>query len=220
MINTYTIIISILVGIVLFFIYYNMTDANDTLQYTLSNIVNRTQQKSKQNKDNIKSVINKKLKEKIKNNKVRQKLMRNENLLENEHNYDNDIEKYNLGSIKYSNTNDEDIDDKRIHKKINNSKYIIPVNDELYNNNNNLIKYHKGNTNDPRMIIKTHDNLDCNAKKRYDLLIEDDYDSMDIFNNNCVLPASSYEQTTNNPNISKELLEENPDFYKDIQSTL
>jgi len=218
--DTYTIIISVLIGAAIFFIYYNMTDANDTFQRTINNILNKKQTNSKIKNETLKSNINKQLKKQMKNEKARRKLMRNENLLENEHNYDNDIERYNLGSVKYSSCNDDDFDETRLYKKIDNSKYIIPVNDELYDNENNLIKYHKGKTYDPRMIIKTPDNLDCNAKKRYDLLIEDDYESMNVFNENCVQPASSYAQTTNNPNISKEILQENPDFYKDIQSTL
>ena len=225
--NTYTILISILLGASLFFIFYNMTGLNRNFTDLFSDINKKilkifdkedihsnNNPKSEQDPEKYRL---KKLKRSL---KVAGKKAKKENLLENEQEYENDIERYNLGSVKYSDRNSDDIDETRLHKSIDNSKYIIPVNDELYDNSNEMMKKVKGESHDPRMIFECGEKLDCNAKKRYDLLIEDDYESMNVFNDNCVQPVSSYDQTTNNPDISKDILNEDPDFYKDIQTTL
>lgn len=107
---------------------------------------------------------------------------------------------------------DNKIDTTRIFKKIDNSTYQIPVEGDIYH----PVKTHKTTPLDPRAITECYTSLDCNAKKRYDLLIVDDFASMDTFNNNCTREISSYSQETNNVDISTNILKEDPDFYKEI----
>ena len=143
----------------------------------------------------------------------------------------NRLMKYSNGSVRYNNrkTNEKDhdehsyhsdddsnhndndnIDHNRIFKKIDNSEYKLPINNKLYNDNNI----------DPRAGPICKQTLDCNSKKRYDLLINDDYDSFDTFNTNCTRDISSYSQETNNPKIDKMLLVENPAIYENISRQL
>ena len=69
---------------------------------------------------------------------------------------------------------------------------------------------------DPRTGPQCIQSLNCDAKKSYDLLLNDDYDSFDVFNSNCTRDISSYSQETNNLKIDKALLMEDPSIYDDI----
>ena len=176
--NDLNYIISILIGVGLFIVYYNMI----------------------QNRHNI-------------NNKLTDKLKKL--------NHENDrLLKYSKGNVNYENkikntkttpttiANDNNIDYTRIYKKIDNSKYIMPHDNNLYNDSSL----------DPRTGQHCKQSLNCDAKKSYDLLITDDYDSFDVFNSNCTSDISSYSQETNNLKIDKALLMEDPSIYDEITS--
>ena len=185
------IVISILIGVGLYIIYYKFINKDDP---SINNI--------KQNrKDRLKySELDKDFNNAFNNPDTNQPY--------------NNVETDEDKLLKYDTnkkTNNK-IDTNRIFKKIDNSKYKIPVEGDIYQS----VKTHKKTPLDPRAITECSVKLDCNAKKRYDLLIEDDFTSMDTFNNNCTRDISSYSQETNNVDISTDILNEDPNFYKEI----
>ena len=182
--NNLNYIISILFGVGLFVVYYNMIqnrqDINKTLTDNLKKQRRHTDRLLTYSKGNVK----------YENKKHRTNNTRN--IAEKQH-------------IANNITNDT-IDHTRIYKKIDNSKYIMPLDNNLYNDNGV----------DPRTGPLCHSPLNCDAKKSYDLLITDDYDSFDVFNSNCTRDISSYSQETNNYKIDKALLMEDPSIYDNI----
>ena len=185
------IVISILIGVGLYIIYYKFINKVDT---SINNL--------KQNRiDRLKySDLDKDFHNAFNNPDTNIPYNNVETDEEKLLKYDTNIKKNNK------------IDHKRIFKKIDNSKYQIPVEGDIYQS----VKTHKKTPLDPRAITECTTKLDCNAKKRYDLLIVDDFASMDTFNNNCTREISSYSQETNNVDISTNILNEKPDFYKEI----
>jgi len=179
------IIISILIGVGLFFVYYNIIHNKNNLNLKLTENINKL----------------------TSDNNALMKYFKGNVKYDNEDKTKSDIEEEKEGP---SNDSTSQIDHTRIFKKIDNSDYKLPVNNKLYNDNNV----------DPRSGPKCNQVLNCNAKKRYDLLINDDYDSFDVFNTNCSREISSYSQETNNPNIDKMLLVENPQIYENISRQL
>jgi hypothetical protein len=167
----------------------------------------------------------KKNKNKNHNQNHNQNHNKNNNKNHNQNNYENDylddkttddLLKYSSSDVRLNNTDDnEEIDETRIYKKIDNSKYEIPVEGDIYQSVPN-IDPNKLPPMDPRAIIQCPDKLDCSAKKLYDILIEDDFESMNNFNTNCSRSGGTYSQKTNNKDISKDILREKPNFYNDI----
>jgi len=120
MMNAYTLVVSLLCGMGLFAIYYNLRyinkSSNESLKTALLNKDN--------NKDN-----NNKNKENI-NNKNKIKTKTN---LENEHDLENERElaKYQISNIKYSDKRDLEVDNTQLFRKIDNSKYEKPIDKNL-----------------------------------------------------------------------------------------
>ena len=172
MISLYTTIVSILFGLGLYAIYYNINFMKFKTNKDLEEVLIKTHEESEKQEKEIKD----------------------------------NIDKYNVSNIKEKKEENNVIDETRIFKKIDNSKYEIPI--------DNAMKI------DPRKKMKNTLKFDCPIRKKHDLLIEDDYKSMDPFNDNCDQPISDFTQETNNLNISKEMLQENPQFYDTISQNL
>lgn len=190
--NNNTVIISILMGVTFFLIYYNFSDKKTNKKESVDDMKRR--------------------------------------LLEETHfNTSDKLLKYNTNKSNKSNRelvedtddteNPDEIDHTRIFKKIDNSKYEIPVEGDIYQAVTRTDPS-KVTPLDPRAIVQCPDKLDCSAKKRYDLLIEDDFESMNDFNTNCSRSGGTYSQETNNKDISKDIINEKPDFYNDINQHL
>jgi len=193
--NNNTVIISILISVTLFLIYYNLAH-NPANKEAVDDMKRRLLEEETQ--FNTSDTL-------LKYNTNKSKLSSDTN--PSPHELDQDPE------------NPDEIDHTRIFPKIENSKYEIPVEGNIYQSVSN-IDPDKVAPLDPRAIIQCPDKLDCSAKKRYDLLIEDDFESMNDFNTNCSRSGGTYSQETNNKDISKDIIKEKPTFYNDISQHL
>jgi len=181
-----TVIISILMGVTFFLIYYNLSD------------------KKTYKKESVDDMKRRLLDEETQFNTTDKLLKYNKNK-SNKSNKSNKLE--------------HDVENPDNRDEIDNTKYEIPVQGNIYQSVSNPDP-NKIQPLDPRAIIECPDKLDCSAKKRFDLLITDDFESMNNFNTNCSRSGGTYSQETNNKDISKDILTEKPDFYNNISQHL
>ena len=199
--NNNLIVISALCGIVIFLIYFNF--------------FNKDNKSSKLNKDKLSKAGDN---DEIMTEKMKRNLLIDPEIvnIRNDNTEEDKLLKFDTNK---EIPIDVEIDETCIYKPVDNSKYEIPVDGSIYKSADNRNPYKKPSS-DPRAILECQDKLDCNAKKRYDLLIEDDFYSMNEFNPNCSRKAGTYSQDTNNKDISKDILNEDPNFYASISQHL
>jgi len=200
--NNNLIVISALCGIVIFLIYFNFFNKDK-----------KSSKLSKDNKSRKSGEHDEIMTEKMKRNLLIDPEIVN---IRNDNTEEDKLLKFDTNK---EIPIDVEIDETCIYKPVDNSKYEIPVDGSIYKSADNRNPYKKPSS-DPRAILECQDKLDCNAKKRYDLLIEDDFDAMNVFNPNCSRKAGTYSQDTNNKDISKDILNEDPNFYASISQHL